>query len=158
MARGQSIRAWACGCLIVYLGASASHAQPQQASPVCDGMLKVASSQVSKASMRTVAYYSFNSPDAVFSVRCDHGGDPELADLCETILNHSSHEFLNAFAYDVVECVRSHGSILSLRDSKRDSGLLHYPRSLIAMSGRVRGRNISLRARPDGGFELSFQR
>lgn len=149
------IRASGSLCLAAALAGCAS-LDPERAL-LCQNIVQVAVEQEQGAPARSIEYYSYDDPNAIMAVACKHGGDPALKSLCDTILEHSSHEFLDAFAYDVVGCVQRSGRVLSVQTTLEPSGLLHHPHGLHSMRGRLRGTDISIDQR-DGGFELTFHR
>jgi len=105
----------------------------------------------------TVAYFSANEPDAIFSVACRHDGDARGAAFCNAILGHTSMEFLDIFAFDVASCVERHGRVLSLQLGDERTSLAMHPRNLERMNGRISGTEVALAA-IDRGFEVRFQR
>ncbi len=108
-----------------------------------------------------MSYHTIDELDGqwVFlGVACDHGNDTRMDELCDSVMGNTSREFMNAFAYDVADCVREHGHIRRLvRGAAHTSGLLRdRGRSLQSMDGQIGSTSLRLRKR-EAGFELTFQ-
>jgi hypothetical protein len=125
--------------------------------PVCAALVATASDGSPQGRERTIAYYGVNEPDAIFSVVCSFHEEDHTSALCSVVANNSSHEFLNVFAYQVVECVEAHGEVQNLTTSSESSGLMHHPRAVSSMSGHLGRSEVLLHAREGGGFSLTFR-
>lgn len=134
-------------------GCAASQAQPP--SPICGQLLSLARESNAPA-QRSVTYESYDRPDAIFAVRCDSGADTSLRDFCVTTIQNTSHEFLDAFAYDVAGCVADHGSVRLLSLGHESTGLRQHPRNLELMEGRIASTDVILRA-TERGFALTLR-
>jgi len=125
--------------------------------PVCRGVREAAAIQRAGEASRTVEYYPVDDPEGIMAVGCRHDGDPAMQSLCGVILQNTSREFFNVFAYDVVDCVRAHGEVAQLETGSTPSGLVRNPNSLVRMEGRLGATRLVLRRRENGsGFALTF--
>lgn len=106
-----------------------------------------------------MSYYTIDELDGewVFlGVACANGGDARMSEFCNSVIGNTSREFLNAFAYDVADCVRRRGRVERLVVGSERSGLRLHPHNLEEMDGRVGRTSIRLRE-IDRGFELTFR-
>jgi hypothetical protein len=92
----------------------------------------------------------------LFGVACQDNGDVRMTEFCASVMGNTSREFMNAFAYDVTDCVRRHGRVQQLVTSNESSGLRYHPRRLEEMNGRVGSTLMRLR-RVERGFSLTFE-
>jgi hypothetical protein len=155
-----STPAWAkaIGAAALVAGCASS---PELNAPICNAVLSAAATQAPGTSS-TMSYYTIDELDGepVFlAAACNARNDARMEEFCGAVIGHTSREFMNAFAYDVTDCVRAHGRIrhFAVGDAhtsglRRDRG-----RSLQSMDGQIGATRLSLRER-DAGFELTFQR
>jgi hypothetical protein len=97
-----------------------------------------------------------NGEPVLFGVACEDGGDARMNRFCASVVGNTSREFMNAFAYDVTDCIRRHGRVEQLVTSNDSSGLRYHPRRLERMDGRVGSTSMRLR-RVDRGYSLTFE-
>jgi hypothetical protein len=151
------IPAWAKSAFAT-LAVAGCATTPEPPSPVCTALVELTQQRGDVPAERSVSYYGVTEPDTIFAVECVHGGEPSLAGFCQTIVENTSHEFMNIFAHDVISCVRTNGRVLTIRTTSEHSGLRYHPRAVDRMYGRLGFASIELRRREAGGFTLTLRR
>ncbi|HVY83532.1 MAG TPA: hypothetical protein VG943_00235 [Caulobacterales bacterium] len=118
--------------------------------------LKDVVAQVRPGETTKSAYRSIDIPGAIFSVECEHNGDPRWMRYCPIVLNHTSHEFFNAYAYQIHDCVAANGRVLDLRTDGEESGLARRS-NMVSMDGVI-GRIHVRVTEVERGYELTLSR
>ncbi len=149
------IRAWGSVCAATLLASCASITSGNPL--VCRGVITAAATQT--LGSRSLQFFSKPPEDnEIIHVECEYGDDPQLGNLCQTILAHSSWEFVDQFAYDVADCVAAHGHVTRLTTvDDHPTGLNDHPHNLESMDGRLGRTDVTIRSREDG-FILTFHR
>lgn len=109
-----------------------------------------------------MSYHTIDELDGewVFlGVACDYGDDARMNQLCNSVMGNTSREFMNAFAYDVLDCVRAHGRVRHLAiDAPHLSGFRRNGgRGIQRMDGQI-GPTLLILREHGSGFEVTFQR
>lgn len=109
-----------------------------------------------------MSYYtvdSINGEPVFLGFACDAGDDDRMDQFCDAVVGNTSREFMNGFAYAVLDCVRARGRVTHLVTGDEYTSGLRYNRgrSLKRMDGRIGDTVLVLRER-DAGFQLTFQR
>lgn len=103
----------------------------------------------------SVRYFTADDPEMDHGVACSHDG-PRMRTLCNSIIGHTSREFMNVFAYSVLECVERHGHVDSLQTGS-EPGTRDHLHNLESMTGHV--GDVEIRVNEiERGFQLTFKR
>lgn len=151
------VLAKAIGAAALVAGCATS---PGLNAPICNAVLGAAATQAPGTSS-TMSYYSIDELDGepVFlAVACNAGNDARMDEVCGAVVGNTSREFMDAFAYSVLDCVRAHGRVrhLAVGDDHMSGLRRNRGRSFESLDGQIGATSLVLRKR-DAGFDLTFQ-
>ncbi len=126
---------------------------------LCPSLSQVAA-QVGRGESSSVSVFlgPFDpTEDAIFPITCEHHGDVRWHSVCPTLLDHTSHEFIGIFAYQVRSCLVRRGRLDHVETRGVEIGLA-APR-IVEADGRLEGVNLRLHELENqSGYEVTLSR
>ena len=126
--------------------------------PVCSALRRLVSETGVGETITTHVFLLPPSQDTIFAIACNHKDDARSRAFCDVVLDNTSFEFINVFAYQVRDCVAASGRIEDTETSAERSGLRYHPHTLVALDGSIGRARINLRRDADAGYNVTVSK